>query len=270
MTKSTRPLAIPSHIEGTRTDDILSESMLTPGSSSTGWANEDVTSTSLSGRGMGLKRLETEIPNEDDRPGISPSREDEADDEQDEEDNELDRSGNERYRDNPGREVEDDLEIASYSLNSYTPEEERQVVRKFDRRLTMFLAFLYLLSFLDRSSESSFDPGVSVHGLIGVCGRYWKRANRRTYGRPEPFFRPVRMGSHCLLYHLHMLRMDDSNVQDPSSAHIYSHLRLLMGSPGFNAVPGYVVLAACFPESSNRCLGSCLFTRCSVLPVFFL
>ncbi|EGE05742.1 MFS transporter [Trichophyton equinum CBS 127.97] len=172
MTKSTRPLAIPSHIEGTRTDDIISESMLTPASSSTGWANEDVTSTSLSGRGVGLKRLETEIPNEDDRPGISPSREDEADDEQDGEDNELDRSGNERYRDNPGREVEDDLEIASYSLNSYTPEEERQVIRKFDRRLTMFLAFLYLLSFLDRSNIGNARIAGLMDDLNLSSGQY--------------------------------------------------------------------------------------------------
>jgi hypothetical protein len=34
----------------------------------------------------------------------------------------------------------------------YTPEEESEVVRIFDRRLVPFLALLYLLSFLDRSS----------------------------------------------------------------------------------------------------------------------
>lgn len=38
----------------------------------------------------------------------------------------------------------------------YTAEEERAVVRKFDRRLVLFVALLYLLSFLDRSSELSF------------------------------------------------------------------------------------------------------------------
>jgi hypothetical protein len=36
----------------------------------------------------------------------------------------------------------------------YTPEEEQAVVRKFDRRLVVFVALLYLLSFLDRSSMS--------------------------------------------------------------------------------------------------------------------
>jgi len=34
----------------------------------------------------------------------------------------------------------------------YTAEEEQAVVRKFDRRLVVFVAVLYMLSFLDRSS----------------------------------------------------------------------------------------------------------------------
>ncbi len=42
---------------------------------------------------------------------------------------------------------------ASFQL--YTPDEERTVVRKFDRRLVVFVALLYLPSFLDRSST---DP----------------------------------------------------------------------------------------------------------------
>ena len=50
---------------------------------------------------------------------------------------------------------------ASFTL--YTPDEERAVVRKFDRRLVLFVALLYMLSFLDRSSMClalclSFDP----------------------------------------------------------------------------------------------------------------
>ena len=36
----------------------------------------------------------------------------------------------------------------------WTSEEEQAVVRKFDRRLVLFMALLYLLSFLDRSSQS--------------------------------------------------------------------------------------------------------------------
>ena len=34
----------------------------------------------------------------------------------------------------------------------YTAEEEQSVVRKFDKKLVVFLAVLYMLSFLDRSS----------------------------------------------------------------------------------------------------------------------
>ncbi|TVY81108.1 putative transporter [Lachnellula suecica] len=40
--------------------------------------------------------------------------------------------------------------MQSYQL--YTPDEERAVVRKFDRKLVLFVALLYMLSFLDRSN----------------------------------------------------------------------------------------------------------------------
>lgn len=40
-----------------------------------------------------------------------------------------------------------------YTLSKdYTQEEENVVIKKFDRKLVLFLSFLYLLSFLDRSS----------------------------------------------------------------------------------------------------------------------
>lgn len=42
------------------------------------------------------------------------------------------------------------------ALPAYTIAEEREVVRKFDRNLVPFLALLYLLSFLDRSSMSLY------------------------------------------------------------------------------------------------------------------
>jgi hypothetical protein len=41
-----------------------------------------------------------------------------------------------------------------HSFQLYTPDEERAVVRKFDRKLVLFVALLYMLSFLDRSSPS--------------------------------------------------------------------------------------------------------------------
>lgn len=37
----------------------------------------------------------------------------------------------------------------------YTLDEERAIVKKLDRRLVLFVAALYLLSFLDRSSKST-------------------------------------------------------------------------------------------------------------------
>ncbi len=45
---------------------------------------------------------------------------------------------------------DDSSSLASFQL--YTPDEERAVVRKLDRRLVVFVALLYMLSFLDRSS----------------------------------------------------------------------------------------------------------------------
>lgn len=44
---------------------------------------------------------------------------------------------------------------ASYKL--YTPDEEAAVRRKFDLKLVLFVSFLYLLSFVDRSSACNFS-----------------------------------------------------------------------------------------------------------------
>jgi hypothetical protein len=64
---------------------------------------------------------------------------------------EEDEDGNEeKYRDTPRRRGASVSTVQSYQL--YTPDEERAVVRKFDRRLVIFVALLYMLSFLDRSS----------------------------------------------------------------------------------------------------------------------
>lgn len=40
----------------------------------------------------------------------------------------------------------------SNNLFHYTVDEERRVIKKLDRRVVLFMAFLYMLSFLDRSS----------------------------------------------------------------------------------------------------------------------
>lgn len=55
---------------------------------------------------------------------------------------------------------------ASFQL--YTPDEERAVVRKFDRRLVLFLSVCYMMSFLDRSSRlltKSFDAPFCIGRL---------------------------------------------------------------------------------------------------------
>ncbi|KAI9649937.1 hypothetical protein NHQ30_002522 [Ciborinia camelliae] len=59
------------------------------------------------------------------------------------------------YRDESGGRRSSFSTVHSYQL--YTPDEERTVVRKFDRKLVLFVALLYMLSFLDRSSMF-FDP----------------------------------------------------------------------------------------------------------------
>lgn len=52
----------------------------------------------------------------------------------------------------------------------YTAEEEQAVVRKFDRRLVVFVAGLYMLSFLDRSSMSHPQPlkGHSADEVVDI------------------------------------------------------------------------------------------------------
>ena len=71
----------------------------------------------------------------------------------------------------------------SYQL--YTPDEEQRVVGKFDRRLVLFVALLYMLSFLDRSSMLqylSLAESMKTHKLINY--RHWQCSNSRLGDRP--------------------------------------------------------------------------------------
>ena len=52
------------------------------------------------------------------------------------------------------------------SFNRFTVDEEKAIVKKLDRHLVLFIAFLYMLSFLDRSSKSNQDL---VTGSIALC-----------------------------------------------------------------------------------------------------
>lgn len=83
------------------------------------------------------------------------------------------------HRDEAGRRRGSISTVHSFQL--YTPDEERNVVRKFDRKLVVFVALLYMLSFLDRSSrffiafhyyhntssmsKSRFDNPLSFHNF---------------------------------------------------------------------------------------------------------
>jgi len=82
------------------------------------------------------------------------TREKTGDEAAEEEDAELLDSEGEKYHDGPRRRRASVSTVQSYQL--YTPDEERAVVRKFDRRLVLFVALLYMLSFLDRSSMFLF------------------------------------------------------------------------------------------------------------------
>ncbi|KAI0449331.1 major facilitator superfamily domain-containing protein [Xylaria acuta] len=66
------------------------------------------------------------------------------------EDDEEARGASRRDREQAGRRLSDSTVAASFQL--YTPDEEKAVVRKLDRRLVIFLAFCYMLSFVDRSN----------------------------------------------------------------------------------------------------------------------
>jgi hypothetical protein len=94
--------------------------------------------------------------------------------------------GEESYELRPIRPTEDDIRInppededllptpRRYSMSStqsyelYTPDEDKAVLQKLDRRLVPFMALLYCLSFLDRSSESHLWIGRD-----GTCEHVW-------------------------------------------------------------------------------------------------
>jgi hypothetical protein len=49
-------------------------------------------------------------------------------------------------------------ELVNQRYDLYSPGEDKKVLKKLDRRVVLFIAFLYLLSFLDRSSEYRSIP----------------------------------------------------------------------------------------------------------------
>lgn len=61
-------------------------------------------------------------------------------------------------------------------LESYSKAEEKRVLKKLDRKLVLFMALLYMLSFLDRSSElpRNHPPYLAE---TDPRSRYWQCSN---------------------------------------------------------------------------------------------
>ena len=51
--------------------------------------------------------------------------------------------------------LDNDLDARRRAVEAYTPEEASRILRKIDYRLVPMLAFLYLLSFIDRGNSAS-------------------------------------------------------------------------------------------------------------------
>lgn len=84
----------------------------------------------------------------------------------------------------------------------YTPDEEKSVIKTFDRRLVLFIAFLYMLSFLDRSSAYFL-----LFGRLPLMTevRYWERKDSWVISRFGADLQPIRMALKIFLYHIHFV-----------------------------------------------------------------
>jgi hypothetical protein len=58
---------------------------------------------------------------------------------------------------------DDDDRSSVESFELYTPDEEKALLRKLDTRLVLFLALLYMLSFLDRGSMSIHRLAIEIN-----------------------------------------------------------------------------------------------------------
>lgn len=86
-------------------------------------------------------------------------------------------------------------ESSTESFELYTPDEERAVLKKLDINLVLFMSFLYMLSFLDRSSmslmsalfyacfeDSKIVIAASGSGVVlGVASRYTTNRDYRRH-----------------------------------------------------------------------------------------
>ena len=108
------------------------------------------------------------------------------------------------------QEDEEDDNTSVHSFELYTPDEEKSLLRKLDTRLVLFLALLYMLSFLDRSSILFFIVWLLKSSTD--LARYRQCESGRPVDKFETQFSAVRVVANRLLHLLHLLRMDDSFV----------------------------------------------------------
>jgi len=81
--------------------------------------------------------------------------------------------------------LNDDPQLRRASVQSfelYTPDEEKAVVRKLDIYVVAFMSFLYLLSFLDRTSTKRACTYIRH---VADTLRYWQCASSRNAGRSQ-------------------------------------------------------------------------------------
>ena len=103
----------------------------------------------------------------------------------------LDAEGGEGYAPSGRRRLSEST-AASFQL--YTPDEEQAVVRKFDRRLVLFLSICYMLSFIDRSSmlcpfhrrspsRTRLPPVSEFRRLADSAGCRYRQCQNRWHGK---------------------------------------------------------------------------------------
>lgn len=150
-----------------------------------------------------------------------------------------------------GKDIQSRSGISDLS-ESYTQQEERAIVRKFDRRLVLFMALLYLLSFLDRSSQT---PPLNTQALLSFfisqysllscyapltdmnyLSRHWKCAHCWSRKWLVPTAWPICLAPDSVLHHLYIFRMDDTPISSHSTTHLHHPLRLVMGLDRLAAV----------------------------------
>ena len=206
---------------------------------------------------------------------------------QDEYDPRFDESEDEaKVPDFEKRRRESDSTVHSFTL--YTPDEEKAVIKKFDRRLVLFVALLYMLSFLDRSSMSFSSPKgnqlANIQSDIGnarIAGMeedlnlssYQYEWLLRAFYLSYILFEWMTLLWKVIPPHIYRtysdltatFRISQNDVNCPHSR----HLRSIMGSHRLSPIPSILLPLSPRPSCSSRNWRSSI-RRCARLPVIFL